>query len=216
MSVGKKFHTRLSSVPCPYYTVPAISFRLGKSMEIPSNHFSAPYGITQGKIIYDLALCGALSVMRFWNICVPSYAKNEHKCGSLSVFCDKGHRIYPVAKFNSENIWKQPFTRRKISRLWGELEETKNCDMGWMQTNPRKSWSYIARGRLLLPFEVRWRNEMRNWTSTERIKRDRCRDSRANGWGFSKRLRKEDVGKQDGIDPVVRDGLNCKIHQRER
>jgi hypothetical protein len=73
-------------------------------MEIPSIRFPPPNGMTQGKIIYDLALCGALSVMRFHNICIPSYAINELKSGSLSVFCDKGHRVYPVAKINSENI----------------------------------------------------------------------------------------------------------------
>jgi hypothetical protein len=104
MSVAQKFHTRLSSVPYPHHTVPAISFRLSESMEIPSIHFSTPSGMTQGKIICDLALCGALSVMRFHNICVPSYAINKRKCGSLSVFCEKGHRVYPVAKINSENI----------------------------------------------------------------------------------------------------------------
>jgi hypothetical protein len=73
-------------------------------MEIPSIHFSPPNGMIQGKIIYDLALCGALSVMRFRNICIPSYAMYKHKCGSLSVFCNKGHRVYTVAKINSENI----------------------------------------------------------------------------------------------------------------
>jgi len=166
MSVGQKFHTRLSSVLCLYYTVPAISFRLNKSMEIPSSQFfPPPNGLTQRKIIYDLALCGALSVMRYHNICVPPYEINEHKCGSLSVFSDKGHHVYPVAKINSENIWTRSFTRRKISRLWVKLEETKNYDMGWMQTNPRKSWSYLARRRLLLPSEASWRDEMRNWTS---------------------------------------------------
>jgi hypothetical protein len=28
-------------------------------------------------------------------------------------------------------------------------------------------------------------------------------------------LENEDVGKQDGVDSGVRNGLNCKIHQRK-
>jgi hypothetical protein len=168
-------------------------------MEIPSNVFSAEWK-TQGSVIYDLALCGALSVMRFRKICVPWYVIDEHKCASPSIFCAEGHHLYQITEINSENIWTNPFTRHEILRFWVELGERESYDMGWVQTIPRKSWLNIGRRRHLLPFEVRGRNEMRNWTSAERTKRERCRDMWANVCELSKRLSEWRRGKMDGID----------------
>jgi len=36
------------------------------------------------------------------------------------------------------------------------------------------------------------------------------------GGNLARGFENEDVGKQDGIDSEERDGLNCKIHQRQR
>jgi hypothetical protein len=73
-------------------------------MEIPSYRFISAEWNDTGKIIYDLALCGALIGMRFHKICLPSYAIKGHKCVSPTLVCDIEHRVYPVAKISSENI----------------------------------------------------------------------------------------------------------------